>query len=268
MIFEVPLLNPVAFEIGPLAIRWYSLAYIAGILSALFWIKKENKSLNLMSQKAYDDLLLWAVLSIMIGGRLGYVLFYNFSYFLSNPLEIFAFWHGGMSFHGGLLGSIIGSYLFCKKYKVDLLKFGDSLSVVVPVGLFFGRIANFINLELYGRATNSNYGFIFPGAGNFPRHPSQLYEAALEGIILFIILFCLHQFSKAKEKKGFLTGIFLIGYSISRIIVENFREPDEQLGFLFAKITMGQTLSLPIFLFGIFLIFKSAQNKKIKKNLA
>lgn len=256
----LPEFNPVALAIGPLAIRWYSLAYIAGILFTLFWLKKCNQKEKFLSAKAYDDWLTWAILSILLGGRFGYVFFYNFSYFIHHPLEIFAFWHGGMSFHGGLLGAILGMWIFAKKYQIDFLKLTDCLVVAAPVGLFFGRLANFVNLELYGRVTNSNYGMIFPGAGDLPRHPSQLYEAFLEGIILFTILFSLR--NKFPKQPGKLSGIFLIFYGAFRILIENFREPDEQIGFFFDKITLGQLLSLPLILLGIFLLFFRLKNKK------
>lgn len=259
----LPEINPVAFSVGFIDIRWYSLAYIAGILFTMFWLKINNQKVPIMSQKAYDDWLFWAVLSIMIGGRLGYVLFYNFSFFIHNPTEIFAFWHGGMSFHGGLLGSIFGMYLFAKKYKINYLQLTDILAVAAPVGLFFGRLANFVNNELYGRVTNSNFGIIFPNTGNLPRHPSQLYEAFLEGILLFVILFTLNKFTKIREKIGCLSGVFLVFYGSFRILIENFREPDEQIGFLFYQITMGQILSLPLILVGIYLFSVS---KKLTKN--
>jgi phosphatidylglycerol:prolipoprotein diacylglycerol transferase len=250
----LPEIDPIALSLGPIAIRWYSLAYIAGILFALFWLKKLNQKDNFLSQKAYDDWLVWAVLSIMIGGRLGYVFFYNSSYFLENLLEIFAFWQGGMSFHGGLLGSIFGMWLFAKKYKVNFLQLTDALSIAAPIGLFFGRLANFVNMELYGRVSGSNFGIIFPNAGDLPRHPSQLYEAALEGILLFLILFSLNNFTKIRQVKGCLSGLFLVFYGSFRILIENFREPDTQIGFLFDNVTMGQLLSLPLILLGIFLI--------------
>lgn len=252
----LPEINPIALSIGPIAIRWYSLAYIAGILFTLFWLKKTNQKDNFLSSKAYDDWIVWAVLSVMLGGRIGYVLFYNFSYFLSNPLEIFAFWQGGMSFHGGLVGSIFGMWLYAKKYKIVFLKLTDVLAVAAPVGLFFGRLANFVNMELYGRISGSNFGVIFPNAGDLPRHPSQLYEAILEGILLFIILISLYHVKKIKEKNGCLSGLFLVFYGSFRILIENFREPDEQIGFLFNLITMGQLLSLPLILCGLILIFK------------
>ncbi len=215
-----------------------------------------------MSTKAYDDWLFWAVLSIMLGGRLGYVLFYNPPYFLQNPLEILAIWQGGMSFHGGLCGAIIGMYLFAKKNKIEFLRLTDVLSIAAPVGLFCGRIANFINMELYGRVTDGNYGVIFPNAGALPRHPSQLYEAGLEGVLAFIILISLYKFTNLKEKFGILSGIFLTLYGSFRILIENFRQPDEQIGFILGKMTMGQALSMPLILLGITLILRGLFQKK------
>jgi phosphatidylglycerol:prolipoprotein diacylglycerol transferase len=256
----LPEFDPVFFSIGPLDIRWYSLAYIGGILFTLFWLKKCNEKTKFLSEKAYEDWLTWAILSILLGGRFGYVFFYNAEYFLENPLEIFAFWHGGMSFHGGLLGAILGMWIYAKKYKINFLQLTDCLVVAAPVGLFLGRLANFINLELYGRVTGSNFGMIFPNAGDLPRHPSQLYEAFLEGIVLFAILFSLRN---RFNSEGKLSGIFLIFYGSFRIIIENFREPDEQIGFFFDKITLGQLLSLPLIMIGFFLLFFRQKDKKI-----
>ncbi len=263
----LPLIDPIAFQLGPIVIRWYSLAYIAGILFTLFLLKKTNDKDKFLTQKAYDDWLLWAVLSILIGGRVGYVLFYNFSYFCDHFFEIFAIWNGGMSFHGGLIGAIIGMWFFSKKYKINFLQLTDVLAIAVPVGLFFGRLANFANMELYGRVSDSNFGIIFPNAGDLPRHPSQLYEAALEGILLFVILFSLNHFTKIRQFHGRLSGLFLSFYGCFRIIIENFREPDSQIGFLFSGITMGQLLSVPFILLGIFLFFsaKNSLSQKIKK---
>ncbi len=259
----LPELDPIAISLGPIAIRWYSLAYIVGILFTLSWLKICNKKERFMSNEAYDDWLFWAVLSVLFGGRIGYVLFYNPYYFLSNPLEIFAFWQGGMSFHGGLCGAIFGMWLFAKKYHVNFLKLSDRLAVAAPVGLFFGRLTNFINMELYGRVTGSNFGVIFPNGGDLPRHPSQLYEATLEGFVLFVIMFSFYNLSNLRKNYGFLSGLFLALYGIFRMIIENFREPDEQIGFLFLETTMGQLLSLPLIFFGILLIFLSLQKKKI-----
>ncbi len=215
-----------------------------------------------MSAAAYDDWLLWAVFSIILGGRFGYVFFYNSQYFLSNPLEIFAIWQGGMSFHGGLLGAILGMWIFAKKYKINFLQLTDALAVAAPVGLFFGRLANFVNLELYGRVSGSSFGIIFPGAGNLPRHPSQLYEAGLEGILLFLVLFSLNNLTKIRKYCGALSGLFLVLYGSFRMAIEHFREPDAQIGFVFYDITMGQVLSLPLILLGIFLLFFCQKTSK------
>ncbi len=251
-------INPVALQIGPVAIRWYSLAYIFGILIAMLFLKKQNDKYKLMSSLAYDNWLFYAVLSIILGGRLGYVLFYNLPYFLSHPFEIFAVWQGGMSFHGGLCGAIFGMWIFSKKYKIDFLALTDILAIIAPIGLFFGRIANFINMELYGRPTSGNYGVIFPNNSDLPRHPSQLYEAALEGVLLFIILYSLSKFSKIQQNhKGALSGLFLLLYGIFRAFIENFREPDEQIGLLFFDLTMGQILCIPFMLAAIYLLRNS-----------
>lgn len=257
MLFPIhlPELNPIAFSLGPIAIRWYSLAYITGILFGLYWLKRSNEREEFLTKEAYDDWLVWAVFSILLGGRFGYVFFYNFGYFISHPLEIFAFWHGGMSFHGGLLGMIFGMWLFARKYKINFVRLLDVLAVAAPIGLFFGRLANFMNMELYGRETGSNFGIIFPNAGELPRHPSQLYEAFLEGIVMFCVLSFIQTKTKYGKEPGFLGGMFLILYGTFRILIENFREPDQQLGFLFAEITMGQLLSLPLIFLGIAMIF-------------
>ncbi len=243
-------------KIAQFEIRWYSIAYIIGIIAANFLIKKASQKEQFLSPKAYDEWMIWAVLSILIGGRLGYILFYSVNYF-AHPLEIFMIWHGGMSFHGGLAGVIFGMWLFCKKYQVEFFKLSDVLAIATPIGLFLGRIANFVNMELYGRITDSNYGFIFPNAGPLPRHPSQIYEAFFEGIVIFVILFYLNKYSKLAKNTGFLSGTFLILYGSFRIILENFREPDEQLGFLLNYFTMGQILSTPLIVIGLIIIKKS-----------
>ncbi len=261
MIIELPIFNPNLIEVGPVALRWYSLAYIAGILFALFFLNYENKRLKFMCEKASENFLIWAVLSIMIGGRLGYVLFYNFGYFIHHPLEIFAVWQGGMSFHGGLLGSILGLYLFCRKYKIEFLQIADLLAISAPLGIFFGRMANFINLELYGRPTEGNFGFIFPTDPLLlPRHPSQLYEGIFEGLFVTILLFILSRKTKIQDKRGALSGLFLVIYGVARSVIENFREPDSHLGefdLILLDATMGQILSLPIIALGLFVIFRS-----------
>ncbi len=225
------------------------------IIATILWLKHINKNQNLLSKKAYDSWISWAVLSIIIGGRLGYVLFYNFNHYLNNPLEILAFWHGGMSFHGGLIGAIFGMFLFCRKYQINFLQFTDIIAIIAPIGLFFGRIANFINMELYGRFTESKFGIIFPGAGNYPRHPSQLYEAFFEGILLFLILFFCYKKTKLINHRGKISGIFLAFYGSARFVVEFFREPDYHIGFILPNLTMGQILSVPLIICGLYLLF-------------
>ena len=266
MIVTLPNIDPVAFSIFFIEVRWYSLAYIFGILFTFSWLNYCNKSQKFLSAKALDDWMVFAILSIILGGRVGYVLFYNSSYFLSNPLEILAFWHGGMSFHGGLFGAIFGMWFFAKKYKVNFWILCDNLAVSAPFGLLLGRIANFINLELYGRPTYKNFGVIFPNSDGLPRHPSQLYEAGLEGLVLFVILITLYFKTNIKDYPKKLSGIFLAGYGISRFIVEYFREPDPQIGFLFEFVTMGQILSFPLIIFGFFLVFSNSKKTIHKKH--
>lgn len=259
MIITLPNIDPVAFSFFFISVRWYSLAYIFGILFTFSWLKYCNKSQKFLSEKAIDDWMFFAILSIIFGGRFGYVLFYNPSYFFQNPLEIFAFWQGGMSFHGGLFGAIFGMWLFAKKYKINFWILSDNLAVSAPFGLLLGRIANFINLELYGRPTFDNFGVIFPNSDGLPRHPSQLYEAGLEGLVLLIILITLYFKTNLKNYPKKLSGIFLTGYGFSRFFVEYFREPDAHIGFLFEFITMGQILSFPLIIFGFFLILKNSK---------
>lgn len=254
MIVTLPNFDPVFFSVGFISVRWYSLAYIAGIAATMMWLNKINKNEKIMNDKAYDNWLTWAVLSIIIGGRIGYTLFYNPGYFLNHPIEIIKVWHGGMSFHGGLMGAILGMWLFAKKYRINFIKLMDNISVIAPIGLFFGRIANFINMELYGRVTSGSFGIIFPNAGNLPRHPSQIYEAILEGLLLFLILFYLKKKTKIDQNLGSLSGVFLTGYGVARFVVEIFREPDYQLGNVFLNFTMGQMLSMPLIFFGLILI--------------
>lgn len=250
----LPNFDPVLISFGFIQIRYYSLAYIFGIIFVLSFLKKYARREKLMTDKNIDDWLLYAVLGIVLGGRLGYVLFYNFSYFITHPLEIFAVWQGGMSFHGGFLGSIIAMWLFCYKNKIDFLKLSDLLAISSPIGLFFGRISNFINMELHGRVTGSDFGVIFPNIDNLPRHPSQLYEAFLEGLLIFIILFFLKKYSSIAKIKGSLAALFFIFYGFARLFCEQFRQPDAHIGFLFNNsMTMGQILSIPLILVGLIL---------------
>ncbi len=254
-----PNIDPVLVEFGPLPIRWYSLAYIFGILLGWLYLARLNKkeTPHLLTKKAMDDIILWAVLGIILGGRLGYILFYNTFYYLQNPLEVAMVWHGGMSFHGGLAGMIISMILFCRKFKIKFFALSDLVACVTPIGLFLGRLANFINGELFGRVTNAYIGMVFPEGGDSPRHPSQLYEAFLEGIVLFFVLFYLVYFTNARQKTGTLSGVFLVLYGVFRIFVEFFREPDQQLGFLAIGVTMGQILSIPMIICGAYFIYRA-----------
>jgi len=258
-------INPIAFSVGPINVYWYGLAYVAGMVLGLFYAlkivdaKKENCNL-LITKKNIDEIFIWIVFGIIFGARFGYVIFYNFDFYLNNPLLILSLWEGGMSFHGGALGVIIAIISYSKYHKIPILETGDIVCAVVPIGLFFGRITNFINGELWGKETNLSWGVIFPNAGSNPRHPSQLYEAGLEGLALFIILFAL-VLSNGLKKRGLISGTFLFFYSFSRILVENFREPDLHIGYIFLNITMGMILSLPFLIAGLILIFQSLKNE-------
>lgn len=251
-----PNIDPVAVSIGGFGIRWYSLAYLAGIMLGWWLVQAEHKRKPILglSQKALDDMLVWAVLGIVIGGRLGYVLFYKPAFYLAHPLQILHVWEGGMSFHGGMLGVILAFWLFCRKHKARFFELMDVIACAAPIGLFFGRIANFINGELFGRVTDAPWAMVFPHGGDMARHPSQLYEAGLEGLLLFAVLFILLKYTSLRDRPGRLSGIFLIGYGLARIAAEFFREPDLHLGFLFGFTTMGQLLSLPMLALGIYLL--------------
>ncbi len=251
-----PNFDPVLISIGPLAIRWYALAYIVGILLGWLYARILIRNEALWGGRApltvgnFDDFIVWITLGIILGGRLGYVLFYNPAYFAANPLEIVQVWGGGMSFHGGFAGCVIAVLLFARSAKVPVLSLGDLTCAVAPIGLFLGRIANFINGELWGRTTDVPWAFVFPGAGPLPRHPSQLYEAALEGLVLFIVLAVAVRMGSLK-RPGLTTGLFAIVYALGRSFCEFFREPDPQLGFLWGGLTMGMLLSIPLFLAGL-----------------
>ena len=251
--------DPVAFQIFTLEIRWYSLAYIAGILIGWFLSKKIFISTEKIKEN-FDDYLTYLILGIIIGGRLGYVFFYNFGYYSQNLNEIIMIWQGGMSFHGGLLGVILATFLFAKKNNHNPFEYLDIVALVSPIGIFFGRIANYINSELYGIETKIPWAVKFTKVDDLFRHPSQLYEAALEGLILFIILLYF-RYKGFLKIPGTISGIFLTFYSFFRFIVEFFRVPDEQLGYLFFNLTMGQIISLIFFIIGIYLIFKKNEIK-------
>lgn len=252
-----PQINPTAINLGFFEIKWYSLAYIAGILIGYYLFVILAKQVKYeISKNALDDIIIYFVLGIMIGGRLGFVVFYDLAHYLEYPLKIFMVRDGGMSFHGALIGLIISIYLFCKKHKLKFLSLFDLICCVAPPGLFFGRIANFINGELYGRVTDVEWGVIFPYAGLLPRHPSQIYEAIGEGLIIFIAMQLLFHFTRLNEKPGVLTGIFLICYSLTRIFIEIFREPDFQVGYISGNITLGQILCVPMLMLGVVLLLK------------
>ncbi|MBO6824835.1 MAG: prolipoprotein diacylglyceryl transferase [Sneathiella sp.] len=254
-----PEIDPIIFSIGPIAIRWYALAYIAGlIIGWRLMIRFAKAPGSAVTAEQVDDFLVWATLGVVLGGRLGYVLFYKPAFYISNPVEIFQIWQGGMSFHGGFLGVVVAAFLFARKHKLPIFSLADMLATVAPVGLLFGRIANFINGELYGRVTDVSWGMVFPNGGPLPRHPSQLYEAALEGALLFVILIALRQTDLGK-KPGVATGVFLIGYALARGFVELFREPDAHLGLLVGGATMGQLLSVPMVLVGAYLITRQVK---------
>ncbi|QPO11142.1 prolipoprotein diacylglyceryl transferase [Thalassospira sp. A40-3] len=263
-----PAIDPIAISIGPIAIRWYALAYIAGLLLGWKYVVYYcTKTPNIMSKRDVDDLLFWATLGVILGGRLGYILFYNLDYYLDNPANILKVWQGGMAFHGGFMGVIVAIILFARKRNISILAVLDAAAVATPIGLFFGRIANFINGELYGRTTDVAWGIVFPNGGPEPRHPSQLYEAALEGLILFVVLFILSRKVFVRHRPGILGGTFVAGYGISRIIVEFFRQPDAQLGYLAGGITMGQTLSIPMVLVGVGCIVYALKSKPIETRI-
>jgi phosphatidylglycerol---prolipoprotein diacylglyceryl transferase len=250
---------PISMTIGPLAVRWYALAYIVGILVGWFYARAIIASQKLWGGPApltvldFDDFVLWITIGIIVGGRTGYVLFYNLPRFAEHPLEIFELWNGGMSFHGGVTGCFVAVYLFARGRGIPVLSLGDIVTAVAPIGLFLGRLANFINGELWGRVTDVPWAMIFPNGGPLPRHPSQLYEATAEGIILFIVLNIMVRLG-ALKRPGLVSGSFLLGYGIARVICELFREPDVQLGFLWGGLTMGMILCIPLMLAGIGLL--------------
>jgi phosphatidylglycerol:prolipoprotein diacylglycerol transferase len=256
-----PNIDPVIFEIGPLQVRWYGFMYVLGFLATLLLVKHQIKKFGLKDLDThFENLNLVLIISLVLGGRLGYVLFYNLPYYLQHPAEILATWQGGMSFHGGMLGLIFGALIFCRKNRLDFWRVIDTYAVTIPIGLGLGRLGNFINGELYGRVTDIPWSMIFPGGGPLPRHPSQLYEAFLEGFLLFTILWTLKEKQRppASWPSGSMGALFLILYGFFRIFVEFFREPDAHLGFIAGGITMGQLLRSLMILAGIviFLIRK------------
>ena len=265
LVLAFPAIDPEILRFGPFALRWYALAYIAGIV--LGWrlaLRLADTPPRLVTRADIDDFVTWVTLGIILGGRLGYVLFYKPAYFLSHPGEILAVWQGGMSFHGGMLGAIGATILFALRRGIDVVVLGDIVAAMAPIGLFFGRLANFINAELYGRTTDVAWAMVFPSDPlRLPRHPSQLYEAFGEGVLLFALLALLAWRSPARQRPGTIGGVFLIGYAVARIVCEFFREPDAHLGFLYAGATMGQLLSLPMLLAGVALVLRARRRPPI-----
>ena len=260
-------LNPVLINFGFFEIRWYSLAYILGILIG-WWVAKKIINFKIKNKilffdvKLFDDLISYIIISIILGGRIGYIIFYNLIYYINNPIDIFKIWEGGMSFHGALIGVTIGTYFFSKKIKVNTFFFLDVIASVAPLGIFFGRIANFVNGELYGKPSYFLFTVVFPKIDMVPRHPSQLYEAFLEGVVLFSILITI--IFKNNIKIGTCSGFFMILYGSFRILSEQFREPDMQIGYLFNLFSMGSVLSFIMILSGIFIFIKIRNNETCK----
>ena len=260
-------LDPVLINFGSFEIRWYSLAYIFGILIG-WWIAKKIICFKIKNKvvffdlKLFDDLVSYIIISIILGGRIGYIIFYNASYYLNHPFDIFKIWEGGMSFHGAFIGIIIGTYIFSKKIKINTFFFLDIIASVAPLGIFFGRIANFINGELYGKPSTVFWSVIFPHIDKIPRHPSQLYEALLEGVVLLIILVSV--VCKKETKTGIVSALFMLFYGSFRIVAEQFREPDTQVGYLFNLFSMGSILSFLMILIGLFILNKAKNNEYAK----
>jgi phosphatidylglycerol:prolipoprotein diacylglycerol transferase len=251
---QFPHIDPIIFSIGPIALRWYGLMYLIGFVAAMYIANKAaDRSQGTWTRDQVSDLLFYGFLGVILGGRIGYVLFYQFDYFLTEPLYLFKIWQGGMSFHGGLLGVITAVFIFARREKKDFLAVGDFVAPLVPIGLGMGRLGNFINAELWGRQADVPWAMIFPTDKlQLPRHPSQLYEFVLEGVVLFILVYGV---SRKSKQRGLAAGTFLIGYGIFRIIVEFFREPDAQLGYFLSFISMGQILSLPMIIAGMVIIY-------------
>jgi phosphatidylglycerol:prolipoprotein diacylglycerol transferase len=270
-VLPFPAINPVLFAIGPFAVRWYALAYIVGIIAGWFYARAIIATPKLWGGPApftvaeFDDFIIWLTLGIILGGRIGYVLFYNLPHFVAHPQQILELWNGGMSFHGGVLGCIVATIVFGLRRHLSILSLGDVTTAVAPIGLFLGRLANFINGELWGRPTDVPWAVIFPNGGPIPRHPSQLYEAILEGLVLLLLLGVLVRFG-ALKRPGVVTGTAAVGYGVARVVCECFREPDAQLGFLWGGLTMGMLLCIPLVLAGLGLLAFALTRQPIAKH--
>jgi phosphatidylglycerol:prolipoprotein diacylglycerol transferase len=262
-VLPFPAIDPVLVSVGPFAIRWYALAYIGGIVAGWMLMRRLAAAPPpIATREQVDDFLTWTVLGIILGGRLGYVLFYRPSHYLAHPLEALMVWQGGMSFHGGMLGVAVAIVQYCRRQGIDMLAFADRVATVTPIGLFLGRCANFINGELWGRAWDGPWAMVFPGDPlQLPRHPSQIYQATLEGLVLFAVMAVLASRERFRARRGFLAGCFLAGYALARMTGELFREPDSFMGFLAFGATMGQVLSLPMLLAGLWLIATSGRRQ-------
>ena len=270
-VLPFPAINPILISIGPFAVRWYALAYIVGIIAGWFYARAIIASERLWGGPApltvidFDDFVIWITVGIILGGRTGYVLFYNLPHFIEHPGQIFELWNGGMSFHGGVAGCIVAIVAFALKRGIPMLSLGDVVAAVCPIGLFLGRIANFVNGELWGRPTDVPWAMIFPHGGPIPRHPSQLYEATLEGVVLFVVLGLMVRFG-ALKRPGLVAGSFALGYGVARVTSELFREPDVQLGFLWGGLTMGMLLCIPLMLGGIAILTYTLTRDQKPKN--
>ena len=270
-VLPFPAFDPILVSFGPFAIRWYALAYIFGILLGWLYARALIRAATLWGGPApltvadYDDFIIWVTLGIILGGRVGYVLFYNPAHFAAHPVEIFEVWNGGMSFHGGFTGCVVAVILFALKRKISVLSLGDLTCAVAPLGLLLGRLANFVNGELWGRPADVPWAMVFPGAGPLPRHPSQLYEASLEGLALLIALALLIR-AGALKRPGLILGAFALLYGIARSFCELFREPDPQLGFLWGGLTMGIVLSVPLIVVGIILIGAALRRAHLRQS--
>ena len=255
-----PQFDPIALSLGPLKIHWYGLMYVIGFLGFLIIGKMRSKEpKSVMNPDRVDDMMFWGAIGVVAGGRTGYMLFYNLKGLLADPLSFFHVWDGGMSFHGGLLGVILAMFLLARRWNLRFFEVSDFVAPLVPIGLFAGRIGNFINAELWGRQTDVPWGVVFPNVDNVPRHPSQLYQAFLEGLVLFVLL---HFYRKASPPVGAISGLFLVGYGIARILAEFVREPDAHIGYLAGGITQGQLLSLPMVLLGLFFMWGAYKKAK------